>query len=127
MMMLLVNKILGFFKKSPQNRVLDTLSGSAFFWHALNMNDTFGGGADLEEMDSMDLKKMYWLYEKYGQDAFTAYVAVKRDHLPMEKSQSKEFFSAKKEVEALAKDGTILYEKFWRARKVAEEKKRGVI
>lgn len=94
---------------------LKMISMSNFHQHILNMNDTFGYGcADSESMEGGDLDELFPLYEKYGSCVFVAYASVKRDgELPIKECQSKDFFSAKKEIEILAKDGTVLWEQYW--------------
>jgi hypothetical protein len=108
--------------------LLKILDNSVFFHHTLNMNDTFGWAcSDSEEIDSGDLMDMLPLYEKYSYDAFTAYVSVKRGgELPIMPLLTDNFYKAKKEIELLAKDGTVLYEQYWEREgraKCAEERK----
>jgi len=125
----LTKMFLNIFKSKKQgkddrfSKLIDLLNGTTFFWHTLNMSDTFGYGcSDSEDLDILEFKVMFPLYEKYGHDAFVAYTSVKRDCLPVKEFQSKEFFEAKKEIEILSKDGTILYEQYWRKRRSDEEK-----
>lgn len=51
---------------------------------SLNMNDTFAFAcADVEEMSVSDFDLMVPVISKYGQDALTAYAAVKRNQEPI--------------------------------------------
>jgi len=79
----------------------------------LNMNDTFGYAcADSEQMDASDVEEILHTYQKYGSATLIAYASVKTGDLPIKPLRTKEFFKAKKELEKLAENGTILYYEF---------------
>lgn len=64
-------------------KALETVLNGAFYI-TLNMNDTFAFAcADYEDMSVSDFDLMASVIAKYGQDALTAYVAVKRGQEPI--------------------------------------------
>lgn len=70
----------------------------------LNMNDTFGFAcADAEEMPTYDLKHVVPLYQQYGNDALTAYAAVKRGCDVMEdpRLRTQGYYDAKAKLQVL--------------------------
>ncbi len=65
------------------NKILNELL-SATITFRINVSDTFEFAcADSEAVDIDDIQAMLPLIEQYGPDAFTAYVAVKRDMEPI--------------------------------------------
>lgn len=71
------------------------------FWIALNMNDTFGYGcADIEDLTFFELEKILPIYEKYGDDALTAFACVKRGEgcMPIKERQNANFSKALVEI-----------------------------
>lgn len=75
----------------------------------LNMNDTFAfSSADSEELPEYDFLQMIKIIAKYGQNAFNAYAAVKRNQEPIDCDcnwKNDQYQAAKKEIlEIKAKD-----------------------
>jgi hypothetical protein len=71
----------------------------------LNMNDTFAfASGDSEEMPEYDFNRLVPVIAKYGKDALTAYVAVKRKAEPITckcNHKNENYYAAKKEIEAI--------------------------
>lgn len=97
--------------ESKFETLMDLLSDCHYL--TLNMNDTFGYAcADSEEMDADDVGEILDIYKKYGSASLIAYASLKSGDLPIKPLRTKEFFKAKKELEKLAENGTILYYEF---------------
>lgn len=92
----------------------------------LNMNDVFAWGcADSEELDGGDAEELIPIIQKYGRTALIAYASVKREgsipQHPVLKNIKEDFYAAQKEIQELAKDGTILYERYYEMEKRKQE------
>jgi len=99
-------------------------SCSRAFSIELNMNDTFGWAcADSGSLSVFDVKKVFEVYLKHGHVTLIAYEVLNRDGKEepahgMAKDPS--YLAAKAELEKLAHDGTILFEKFYDRQKAKE-------
>lgn len=84
------------------------------FWFSINMSDTFGYAcADVENIVPDDLVKILPIYKKYGHTALIAYASINREGvLPLSQLQTKDFFSALKELKPMAESGEILFEQW---------------
>ena len=102
------------------------------FYVILNMNDTFGGAGESEEMNSDDVEEMLPLIHEYGAKAVIAYAAVKQtmetgrridpDYLYRHGGLPQRYLDARKAVEALVdleETGypDILFETMWKKMK----------
>lgn len=86
-----------------EKAVEELLKGS--LWIDLNMSDTFAFAcADSERMSMDDFELMVPVIAKYGRDALTAYVAVKRNAEPIHCKcghDGPDYKKARAEVEAI--------------------------
>jgi hypothetical protein len=73
----------------------------------LNMNDTFAfASADVEEISTDDILTAAPIFAKYGNDALTAYAAVRRGYEPIDcrcNHKNDNYKAAKLEIEELKK------------------------
>lgn len=64
----------------------------------LNMNDTFYGGSDDEEVLLADIPTLCTMWNNYKHDGITAWVSHKRNQLPLEKYITVKFDAALNEL-----------------------------
>jgi len=82
----------------------------------INLNDTFYYAcADSEELEAEDILELIPLFENYGvRDTLVAVTAVIRGHDPKVKGVcTSKFKKAKKEIQKMAKNGTICFAQYY--------------
>lgn len=88
-------------------KAFETVLNGAFSI-SLNMNDTFAFAcADMEEMSVSDFDLMVPAISKYGQDALTAYAAVKRNQEPISckcNHKNEKYQAAKVEIQKIKEE-----------------------